>query len=428
MKQNFIKVIILMILFQTNLFAVEKINLEGVIKSFIEKSSYREKEKIEIKKLDIEKQGNVAEEWRKISFNINPIYNSYKNKDTNKYFGNTTLNFGYKMFYLNFNYDNSTDKLKRTIYKIGLSESLDDVIYSEQKYKKKLLKLKEKVTMNRLSSEKITEIKSIIELYADIKNIESEIDIKRKTLKNRNKEFENLKEKYKQNEAVKIDVDYMSIKIKEIKNNIVYLEESFENNSKKLLEKVGIKSRKKIVFEDISDVNIDKIGVNELEITSKGLEINSKEEEIKYSVIRSCPEVKLDVNYDIENKIWMAGVVFTGNVLESKTDIKTEKEELKKLKIEKKEIEAKRNRTEQQLEIEYQNLLNKKKILKDKRDNFGKRYLISKSVYKKGYMSLINYIKSQEDYEKAEMEYKKAKNELNAFKYKIKFGKKTFYI
>ncbi|BDU51199.1 TolC family protein [Haliovirga abyssi] len=423
-------VLVIMILISVNIFAAKKLGLDDIIESFNNKSSYVKKEKLELDKLKIDENGNFIDKWGKLSFNITPNYSYYTDKDKmplnlqmtkdiSKYPGGITVNLGYNMFYSAITYDNTTSKVKRVSYKLGLTKSLNDIIYSEQKYKDNSINLNSKLTKLNLKISKKTELKNIVDLYIRIKNLDSEILINENSLKVMNEEYENLIKKLEYGEAVKIDVEYMGIEIKSIKNSIEYLKKEIKNKKRELLKKVGIEDSD-YEFKDIKAIDNFKIEINEDKIVVNSLNEKLNEENLKYYKRKSEPNINFDMNYDIEGKVWNAGIVFTGNIIEYGTDVRKTKKELDKLKIEKKELEIKSKEDKENAEIEYKNLLSKLEIAKEKMQNMEKRYEVDKNIYENGYMSLLDFLKEQKNRDEAKLNYDKAKNELNGFRYKVK--------
>lgn len=74
------------------------------------------------------------------------------------------------------------------------------------------------------------------------------------------------------------------------------------------------------------------------------------------------------------------------------------------------------------MEIKYLNLVKRNEIMEEKRNTLREKYKISKEIYRKGYMNFLDYIKIKEKYEEAEEKFLKIKNEINAFKYEVKFN------
>ena len=423
-------ILIIMILLSINILGAKEIGLNELIENFNLKSNYIKREKLELDKLKIEEKGNLIDKWRKLSFNITPSYNYYESKekmplnlqllkDRAKYPGQISINLGYNMFYSSVVYDNTTDKLKRVNYKLGLSKDINDIIYSEQRYKDESIKLNGKLTKLSLKESKKEMLKSIIDMYVKIKDLDVEIKIKENSLKIMSKEYENLKRKLEVKEAVKLDIEYMQIEINSIKTDIEYLNKSRKNQIKEILKYVGL-DYSDYKLKDIKELKIDKIDIEKDKLIENQIKIKLMNGKLKYYKRESEPNIKLDINYDIEEKVWNAGIVFIGNILEYGTERRKGKKDLEKLEIEKIELLDKLKLAKENRELEYKNLLSKLEVAKEKYKNLEKRYDVDKNIYEKGYMSLLDFLKSRKNRDEAKLNYEKLKNRLNGYRYKLR--------
>lgn len=446
-----ILILILIAIFQIRTLYSEEISLENIIRNFLKESLYIKKNQLELNKIEISKEGNFSDKWEKISFKITPEYSRYYDKDNipnsieyssglvnysdeidnlylmlyekrnlTKYPGTIQGKLSYNnTLYMNVVYSNYENFLSKEAYQIGINKSLNDMFYSEQKYKDKGLKIQEKIKKNEIELETINQLKNMVDLYMEINNINDELTVKINSLKLRKEELESLEKKLSYNESVEVDLEYVKIEIKEIENNIEYLSASIKEKEKNLFEKCGLKYKENLIFEPIKDREINEIKVSNLEIETKKNEILMKQEDIKYSKRKYQAGISIDSNYDTKNKILTASLVFSGDIFNYKTDVKIENQNLEKLMLEKKEIEISLMDEKETLKFEYINLKNQAEISKEKFDNMKRRYEISRKIYKEGYMKLLDYLKDEENYDRAAIDYKQVKNKLNAFNYKI---------
>ncbi len=58
--------------------------------------------------------------------------------------------------------------------------------------------------------------------------------------------------------------------------------------------------------------------------------------------------------------------------------------------------------------------------------NLEKRNEINQRIYKKGYMSLLDFLGEQKSKDEAKLNYEKTKNKLNGFKYNVKIGETEY--
>jgi hypothetical protein len=438
--------IFLIIVFLFMIFSVaiaQELSLDDFIKTFSEKSAYQKIEKIENTKLVLEKKGLFFDKWLKLNclLKSNNIYypkgNDFTKVDNIELYstlydsamygakkelqtGNTSLEVYYNFLYfstaLEYANNSKPDQKKQVV---GVFKELSDFFYSENKYKRNLLPIKQAITKNTLDEAKEKEKKEIIDLYVKILNTNLELTIKQDAIKENNKRIEILKARSE--DTVPFDIEYVELQNQEYENDINFLIETNRIQTIQLFEKVGMDSKEVL---DIKLKELDDIVINDLQIypyilKDKNLEIQKQKEYIKYVNRLSMVSKTISANYDPENSIWTANLSFGINLFDYNADKKIQQKQMDRLEVEKIELEKEFNRNKILLDNEYVYLEKKYETAYSKKMIFEKRKNVAKELFERGYMSLIDYFKEKQNYTDALLFFQKSKNELNGFKYKF---------
>lgn len=346
---------------------------------------------------------------------INTSYDlSHENKE-NKTFESTG-----EVKYGNFYVKGSKNKNNDT-FGFGVEKNLKDLLYS--KYDSDLKKLtyeenKDKVQyLKKLQQEKI----SLINLYKDIKNIESEISIKNNALKVLQEQKNIINNSYKLGKTSKIDletsiynhknilmeVEYLVNQLKALKEQFFYKYNININNFK--LKKIGS-------YSGLDKINLKKI--DQLDLKELELEENILKETIKYQKYSNkIPDITLGLEkYDdskivlkFSKKLFYKDIDLIGNANEL-----TEKKILLNQKIndlESTKYEIQNNISEFEKEV---------LVLRNQQYLDEKIYNIKLLENKYGKTKYIDVIEAFDKYIKTSVSLEKEINKLNAYIYIVK--------
>lgn len=344
---------------------------------------------------------------------INTSYDlSHENKE-NKTF-ESTGEVKYGNFYVKGSKNNDT-------FGFGVEKNLKDLVYS--KYDSDLKKLtyeenKDKVQyLKKLQQEKI----SLINLYKDIKNIESEISIKNNALKVLQEQKNIINNSYKLGKTSKIDletsiynhknilmeVEYLVNQLKALKEQFFYKYNININNFK--LKKIGS-------YSGLDKINLKKI--DQLDLKELELEENILKETIKYQKYSNkIPDITLGLEkYDdskivlkFSKKLFYKDIDLIGNANEL-----TEKKILLNQKIndlESTKYEIQNNISEFEKEV---------LVLRNQQYLDEKIYNIKLLENKYGKTKYIDVIEAFDKYIKTSVSLEKEINKLNAYIYIVK--------
>ena len=321
--------------------------------------------------------------------------------------------------YGNFYIKGSKSKNK-DIFGFGVEKNLKDLIYS--KYDSDLKKLfyeenKDRVQyLKKLQLEKI----SLINLYKDIKDVESEIIIKSNALKVLREQKNVLDNSYKLGKVSKIDLessiynyentsmelDYLRNQLKILKKQFFYKYNIDINNFK--LKKIDNNNSKKINIE-----KIDQLDLRELE-----LEENILKETIKYQEYSNkVPDIALGLEKYDDNKIVLK---FSKKLFYRDINLMDDMNEVIRKKM---LVKQKRNDLES-VKYEIQNNIsdyNKEiLVLKNRQYLEEKIYNIKLLENKHGKTKYIDVIEAFDKYIKTSVNLEKEINKLNAYLYIVK--------
>ena len=207
--------------------------------------------------------------------------------------------------YGNFYIKGSKSKNK-DVFGFGIEKNLKDSIYS--KYDSDLKKLfygenRDRVQyLKKLQLEKI----SLINLYKDIKDVESEIIIKSNALKVLREQKNVLDNSYKLGKVSKIDLESSIYNYENISIELDYLTNQLKTLKKQFFYKYNINidnfKLKKIHDNNLKKINIEKI--DQLDLRELELEENILKETIKYQEYSNkVPDITLGLEKYDDNKI-----------------------------------------------------------------------------------------------------------------------------
>lgn len=348
----------------------------------------------------------------------NGIHTSYDLSHENK--ENKTFESTGEVKYGNFYVKGSKSKNNDT-FGFGVEKNLKDLVYS--KYDSDLKKLtyeenKDKVHyLKKLQQEKI----SLINLYKDIKNIESEISIKNNALKVLQEQKNIINNSYKLGKTSKIDLETSIYNHKNILMEVEYLVNQLKALKEQFFYKYNInitnfKLKKIDSYSGLDKINLKKI--DQLDLKELELEENILKETIKYQKYSNkIPDITLGLEkYDdskivlkFSKKLFYKDIDLIGN-----TNELTEKKILLNQKIndlESTKYEIQNNISEFEKEV---------LVLRNQQYLDEKIYNIKLLENKYGKTKYIDVIEAFDKYIKTSVSLEKEINKLNAYIYIVK--------
>lgn len=348
----------------------------------------------------------------------NGIHTSYDLSHENK--ENKTFESTGEVKYGNFYVKGSKSKNNDT-FGFGVEKNLKDLVYS--KYDSDLKKLtyeenKDIVQyLKKLQQEKI----SLINLYKDIKNIESEISIKNNALKVLQEQKNIINNSYKLGKTSKIDLETSLYNHKNILMEVEYLVNQLKALKEQFFYKYNInitnfKLKKIDSYSGLDKINLKKI--DQLDLKELELEENILKETIKYQKYSNkIPDITLGLEkYDdskivlkFSKKLFYKDIDLIGN-----TNELTEKKILLNQKIndlESTKYEIQNNISEFEKEV---------LVLRNQQYLDEKIYNIKLLENKYGKTKYIDVIEAFDKYIKTSVSLEKEINKLNAYIYIVK--------
>lgn len=321
--------------------------------------------------------------------------------------------------YGNFYIKGSKSKNK-DVFGFGIEKNLKDSIYS--KYDSDLKKLfygenRDRVQyLKKLQLEKI----SLINLYKDIKDVESEIIIKSNALKVLREQKNVLDNSYKLGKVSKIDLESSIYNYENISIELDYLTNQLKTLKKQFFYKYNINidnfKLKKIHDNNLKKINIEKI--DQLDLRELELEENILKETIKYQEYSNkVPDITLGLEKYDDNKIVLK---FSKKLFYRDISLMDDMSELVRKKI---LLKQKRNDLES-VKYEIQNIISNYNkeilVLKNRQYLEEKIYNIKVLENKHGKAKYIDVIEAFDKYIKTSINLEKEINKLNAYLYIVK--------
>ena len=395
-------------------------SLDDTIKEYEQKSYTRKINELNLRMYDSKNKEYKKGEWNEISITSN---NNYSKINISEGITNENV-IKYGMLYYKNGYDFSNNKFLSN--KVGISKTLNDLIYNDYKYNlevNNLEKEKQKITNE---TAKNLEIRNLIDLYKNHKNKEYELEQGKISLEGKKKDYTILQKKYEIGDASKYDYDLAEYEYKVKQLEVDNLEKELKIYGEQfILYNVALNSNDKL--DDLKTIELKKEDfynlrlseADSLKIDSELNSLNTKKQTFDYKY----PKVTADANYDFETKNATVGIGITKIFKVQNSTIESLKIESDKLK---EEYNQKKNElisnVGQQM-INYTTLQTNEIIKRKAVEITGKDYEIFKKKYELGTDSFANYVEKRNTYEKAKIDYVIAKNELAAFTQQIKYYK-----
>ena len=395
-------------------------SLDDTIKEYEQKSYTKKINELNLRIYDAKNKEYKKGEWNEISITSN---NNYSKINTSE--GITNENeIRYGMLYYKNGYDFSNNKFLSN--KVGISKTLNDLIYNDYKYNlevNNLEKEKQKITNE---TAKNLEIRNLIDLYKNYKNKEYELEQGKISLEGKKKDYTILQKKYEIGDASKYDYDLAEYEYKVKQLEVDNLEKELKIYGEQfILYNVALNSNDKL--DDLKTIELSKEDfynlrlseADSLKIDSELNSLNTKKQTFDYKY----PKVTANANYDFETKNATVGIGITKTFKVKNSAIESLKIESEKLKEEYNQKKNELISNVGQKMINYTTLQTNEIIKRKTVEITGKDYEIFKKKYELGTDSFANYVEKRNTYEKAKIDYVIAKNELAAFTQQIKYYK-----
>lgn len=425
--------------FITLLFSQE-IHIEDVINDFSENSRFSQIQELDIEKFQIEKIGIIQNRNQKVSTDIelNHRYltksNDYISK--NRLAEDLKLKLQYDDFYVDATFDFEKDTYDRSSLisrinddymreiRVGFQKPINDIFYSQEKYEKKYVVLKEEIVDFDTKYNFIVERTKIIDLYVEILDIQKEFLLDRSSQDEYKELMVVAKEKAKLGEAIELEVEYVQLELLEIENRLIYLEEKWKNKINELGELIGVEFIFPLFFQKIEENEIDEVLVNEYNLKKKLIEKKLEMENYKLLKRKDQTEFIIGTDYDIQNDIWSLRFNLKGDFFDIPIEKDQKKVDLKKVGIEISQLEDELKLLKENRTIEYNHFVKDLSFKKKKKENKDKTVDIMLKLYERGYITTKKLVEEKVDARTATVEYIRALNLLSGFQYKMKLLRK----
>lgn len=393
-------------------------NIDDLIKEY-ENSSYTTKlNNLNINGYEIKEKVLNRGDWNEIIVNSTGNYEKNKSSEVN----GVENSIKYGNFYYKNSYDFVNDELIEN--KIGISKTLNDIVYSDNKYNKEINNVEKKIQNITNNTNKNSDIRNLIDLYKDYKNKEKEIEQNKISLEGKEKDLKILAKKYEIGTAseydyklAKYEYETSQLTYENLQKQLQILEEKFliyniQINKNEKLEDLEKEILEKENFYSIRTNEAENIKLNE---TINEIKIKKEKFDNKY------PKITTDAGYSIKNKSVVVGVGISKTFKTYDDTIQNLQNEKEKLQVqyEQKKLELLSNVGQEM--INYTTYQTEEIIAKKAVDITKLEYEIYTKKYELGVESFSEYVEKRNNYDKAVINYEKAKNELAAFTKKIKY-------
>lgn len=410
------KVILLLLI--SNLSFSKNLNLDTMLNNISINSYEKNVYNIEKEKNKINEKFYTLDNYNGLKSNIDTTY-SRENKDY-KTEGRISLGDIY------INGSKKEDEESNLV--LGINKNIKNMIYSENDKNLNITTLNKKITKLEYLKNLETKKLNLVDLYKDYKNIEFEIIVKTNGIKTLKNEEKILDKSFKLGKSPKIDFKSaninrlnLEIELKNLKKRKFQIEKQFFYNFK--IKITGntlndIPERRKNLknhFNEIGRKNLEILNIQKYQIKEN---INYLKYDNKY------PDIVIGFEHDFgskkeslkENRIFLK---ISKNLFYYNNNLENEKFNYKKQELTLSEETNKTNSEILKIKEEYNNLIVKYKITKNKADLEKNKYNIKKLEYKLGKIKYLDLIDNFNNYLTYKINAEKSKNNLNAFIYKI---------
>ncbi len=417
------KKLILYLFMFVNIFA-EDITIKEVMKEFHTDSPFIRRAGLEISKIYKESEGLRTNRNKKVDYRVDFLHETdsdYRNAAYNDDDEELEATISYDPFYYTVVYeeDYGSDQRELQENRIGLKKTINDFIYSQEKYEKRYIKIKDEIVKNGLLDEYLTEAEKIVDAYSKILNIQQSIDVDRDHLEEYRELYSIAKLKEEVGEGLKLEVEYLKAEIMETEERIGY----FEN-----LKKVGLLQLSKDIGKTLDtsrDIgNFTEMGeadirTNDYQLEKLRKEIDMEEENVRMNKRKEQAELTVAGDYDTERELWTISFSLDGSIFDYPLDSTLGEVDVEILKEREDLLTAERDNQMKSLVNEYEHLKNVLEIKRLKKTNREKTVEVMREVYSMGYINAEKLIDEKNDAREAVMEYISALNELRSFEYKM---------
>ena len=417
--------------------AEEGYSLDKIRAIFIEQSYSKKIWDIELKKSEAELSEEIRSQQEKMEFSLrneNSFLQEYRYIYEDDFKGSLYGSLSYRDFYIEsvfdksnitgYYYEDNSLKKHSDFYEldklnIGVKKVVNDLFYSEKKYKKNYLKLMKNQNLKKIDKSKNDELEKIVDEYVEIKNSEGELEVRETQKKENQKQLQNSKEKLQMGEATELEVEFFEIEERKIEEDIKYISETIRNKKRNLLEKIGVYGVENPEFEDISETKREVVERREeLELNQITQEI--EQENLKFIKRKNQPEFVAGINYESVEGETKFIFEIKGDYFSARGEEYSKKLELDKLKLQYKQSEELIKQETDAIETERVHLENMIEIYSSLVEANSKKFEFSKKTFFKGYSDYSEYLETLKELKQSEIDLLKFKNQLAALYYKMR--------
>lgn len=400
----------------------ETISLEKILYLAKDKGDISKINRIEQKKITIEKVDFNLEKLFGLKFELGDQYSlSYANNGDSSNKLNSSLE--YKNLSLNYNFEYTEYGLEILKTNVMYNKVLNDFIYSEQEYNEKTLKIREQKIKLENKERICKELENIIEIYKEIKNLENTIELKQFNISMQEEKIRIIKDKFSTGEGTKNEIQMNELNKKMMNEELQLDISNLKNMKQDLFNKINEDYKENYEFEKIDDEAIGVLYLPDFEIKKKNLEVDSTMQEIKKASRNESSTISFNGKYEFSNEQWDVGLILKSNLLNYKGQKNIMQEQLKKVKDELVVLMDNYN-ISMDKELANKKLIEAKyEISKDKLNINKPKFDKIEELFINGYFGKMDYLNYKKDYLEFLLSEKNAKNDLNALGWKNKIRK-----
>lgn len=393
------KKILLFIIITLNISASEY-NIDYYIQKYLTNNSIvynnnLEKMKLKEKELKLGKYSNF-------NLSLSDYFSKdYTLKGTDSHYLDLTVSYGEFSYSLSINRD--TNKISSNI--ISYEKNIMDLYNSDEKYMYNSKKIENQIEKLNLINEKYSYIDTIINKYYDIVKLNKELKIKEKYLKNLKKEKELLEKKFKFGKIKKLELDLYELEYKNNKIDYESLEKDLYIAKKEFYNLIRIKEDNNDFTENLDynySLDLSNYKYTTKEILKLNKEIALKQKE--YYKKSEMPDLSFYTNYDIENNGYKVGLTVSKKFDLINYNKKSSNYDYENTVINNENSIKDINNEIESIKNNYNKILLNIEKIKDKIEYKKHELKIYNKFYESGEISLIEFIKKDEELNNLDIE------------------------
>ncbi|TDT67412.1 outer membrane efflux protein [Hypnocyclicus thermotrophus] len=355
-----------------------------------------------IKKMELKEKELKLRKYNNFNLSLSDYFSKdYTIKGINSHYFDLTASYG--DFSYSLSIDRDIDEISSNI--ISYEKNILDFYNSDEKYLYNNKKIDNKIEKLNLINEKYSYIDNIINKYYDIVKLNKEIKIKQKYLKNLKKEKDLLEKKFKFGKIKKLELDLYELEYKNsqldyelLRKDIFILKNEFYNLIR--IEEDENKFNENLEYNYTLDLSDYKYTTKEILKLNKELILKQKEYYKKVEI----PDLSFYTNYDIKNNGYKVGLTVSKKFNIINYNKKSSEYDYENIIINNENNLKDINSEIENIKINYNKLVLNIEKTKDKIEYKKQELKIYNKLYESGEISLIDFIKKEEELNNLDIE------------------------